>query len=532
MTASALFGLAVLTGCSSTSSSATSTAGTAANKKMVVGVSLAGYSTDFWAAYVKYEAADAKQLGLTLVGPVSANGDAATQASQIQTMINQHVNALLVNPVDSAAISTSDALAAKAHIPVVTMDVGPTSGPIYAVVRADNVLIGKEACQYVGKQANGTGTAAVLEGDLASINGLDRANGFIDCMKREFPKMRVLKYATKWDSTTAVDDAQTAIRAYSDLKGIYSSFSGPDQGILAAIHSAGAQNRTVLRDGRHIVTDSVAALDQAAVVDAMVGSAVVPVAQPDTGASTDAPVRLQIRELSVRSPGGSVEKVSLSLHAGECLGLVGLRGSGNATVADVVAGLVKADDGGVLVDDAAPRASDGDSSRTRGIGYVPEDRHARGFVSLMGVDENLTLPILTSISRLGVISSRQRESVARDLRTRLSIVSSTGRQLVGELSGGNQQKVVAGRALASKPSVLVIVSPTTGVDVASKAVLLGVIDNARRDGMAVLLVSDDIEELRIATRLMVMVRGRVVREFRERPWNERDAIAAAEGLVA
>ena len=163
---------------------------------------------------------------------------------------------------------------------------------------------------------------------------------------------------------------------------------------------------------------------------------------------------------------------------------------------------------------------------------MPEDRHARGFVSLMGVDENLTLPILPSLSRLGIISPRRRESVARDLRDRLSIVSSTGRQLVGELSGGNQQKVVVGRALASKPSVLVIVSPTTGVDVASKAVLLGVIDDARRDGMAVLLVSDDVEELRIATRLMVMVRGRVVREFRERPWNERDAIAAAEGLVA
>lgn len=288
---------------------------------------------------------------------------------------------------------------------------------------------------------------------------------------------------------------------------------------------------TVLRDGRHIVTDSVAALDQAAIVDAMVGGAVVPVAEPDAEASTDAPVRLQVQELSVRSPGGSVERVSLSLRAGECLGLVGLRGSGNATVADVVAGLIKPDAGAVLIDGAAPRVSDVDSSCTRGVGYVPEDRHARGFVSLMGVDENLTLPILTSLSRLGIISSRRRESIARDLREQLSIVSSTGRQPVGELSGGNQQKVVVGRALASKPSVLVIVSPTTGVDVASKAVLLGVIDDARRDGMAVLLVSDDIEELRIATRLMVMVRGQVVREFRERPWNESDAIAAAEGLV-
>jgi simple sugar transport system ATP-binding protein len=289
---------------------------------------------------------------------------------------------------------------------------------------------------------------------------------------------------------------------------------------------------TVLRDGRHIVTDSVTALDQAAVVDAMVGSAVVPVAEPDAAARTEAPVRLRIQDLSVRSPAGSVEQLDLILRAGECLGLVGLRGSGNATVADVVAGLVRPDDGTVLVGEAAPRRSDGDSSRTRGVGYVPEDRHARGFVSLMGVDENLTLPILASVSRFGFISGPRREAVARDLRARLSIVSSTGRQLAGELSGGNQQKVVVGRALASKPSVLVIVSPTTGVDVASKAVLLGAIDDARRNGMAVLLVSDDIEELRIATRLMVMVRGRMVREFTERPWNEKDAIAAAEGLVA
>jgi len=224
--------------------------------------------------------------------------------------------------------------------------------------------------------------------------------------------------------------------------------------------------------------------------------------------------------------------VNLELRAGECLGLVGLRGSGNATVADVVAGLVQPDVGIVLVDEAAPRRSDADASAIRGVGYVPEDRHARGFIGLLGVDENLTLPILAELSRLGVISSRKREAVARDLRTQLSIVSSTGRQPAGELSGGNQQKVVVGRALASRPSVLVIVSPTTGVDVASKAVLLGVIDDARRDGMAVLLVSDDLEELRIATRLLVMVRGRIVREFRERPWNDTEAIAVAEGMVA
>ena len=89
-----------------------------------------------------------------------------------------------------------------------------------------------------------------------------------------------------------------------------------------------------------------------------------------------------------------------------------------------------------------------------------------------------------------------------------------------------------GRALSSDPSLLVLISPTVGVDVAAKAALLGIVEDARAAGAAVLLVSDDLEELRIATRLIVMVRGRVVREFPERPWDEAEPIAVAEGLAA
>jgi simple sugar transport system substrate-binding protein/ribose transport system substrate-binding protein len=204
-----------------------------------VGVSLAGYSTDFWAAYVQYESKDAAADGISLVGPVSANGDAAKQATDIQTLLNQGVKALVVNPVDSAAIATSVAAAAAKHVPVIMMDVGPTSGKVYAVVRANNLLFGQQACEYIGKFGHGTGHAAVLEGDLASINGKDRAAGFINCMKKSFPKMKVLTYATKWDTPTAVNDAKTAMSAYKDLKGIYNSFSGPDAGIIAAMKATG-----------------------------------------------------------------------------------------------------------------------------------------------------------------------------------------------------------------------------------------------------------------------------------------------------
>lgn len=289
---------------------------------------------------------------------------------------------------------------------------------------------------------------------------------------------------------------------------------------------------TVVRDGRHILTGEVSKLDQDAIVSAMVGSAVVPISSSATTLAGDAPLRLSVANLSVTSAAGGVDDVSLEVRAGECVGLVGLRGSGSSTVGDVVAGLIKPSAGSVLLDGKPLAYGRVDAALARGVGYVPEDRHARGFIGLLSVDENLTLPIMPRLSRFGIVSLRRRNDAAASLITRLQIVASSGGQPVAELSGGNQQKVVVGRALSSNPSLLVIISPTVGVDVAAKAALLGIVEAARAAGTAVLLVSDDLEELRIATRLIVMVRGRIVREFRERPWDEAEPIAAAEGLAA
>jgi ribose transport system substrate-binding protein len=204
-----------------------------------IGVSLAGYSTDFWSSYVAYEKQFAKQYGVSLVGPVPANGDAAKQATQIRTLISQGVQALIINPVDSAAIAPTLDYAASKHIPVVSVDVGPTAGKVYMVVRADNTLYGKKSCDYIGEHTTGSGHVAVLEGDLASINGRDRSVAFINCIQSKYPRLKVAKYATKWDTPTAVNDAKTALSAYSDLKGIYVQWSGPVPGIIAAEKASG-----------------------------------------------------------------------------------------------------------------------------------------------------------------------------------------------------------------------------------------------------------------------------------------------------
>jgi ribose transport system substrate-binding protein len=204
-----------------------------------IGVSLAGYSTDFWSSYVSFEKAAATKDGVSLVGPISANGDAGKQATQIRTLISQGVNALIINPVDSAAIAPTLAYAASKHIPVVSVDVAPTKGNVYMIVRADNILYGQNACAYIGSHAGSAGHVAMLEGDLASINGRDRRDGFLACMKAKYPQLKVVEYQTKWDTPTAVNDAKTAISTYSDLKGIYVHWSGPVPGIIQAEKASG-----------------------------------------------------------------------------------------------------------------------------------------------------------------------------------------------------------------------------------------------------------------------------------------------------
>jgi len=291
---------------------------------------------------------------------------------------------------------------------------------------------------------------------------------------------------------------------------------------------------TVLRDGVRVLSTPVGEIKQDRLVEAMVGVApqrVTEIAAP-TWAITSSQPRLEISHLRIPATLGPVQDVSFSVSPSECVGLVGLQGSGTTTVADAVVGLVKPLSGEIRLDGKPIHAGKVNATLRQGVTYVPEDRHARGFVPYLGVGENLTLCILDRLSNWGIVSRSSHDRVAADLVEQLGIVTSGLDQRVGQLSGGNQQKVVVGRALARHPTVLVAVTPTVGVDVAAKESLLNVIAAARESGTAVLLVSDDLEDLRICTRLLVMVKGRLVKEYRQPPWDRHELIAAVEGLAS
>jgi simple sugar transport system substrate-binding protein/ribose transport system substrate-binding protein len=235
--------------CGSSSGGAGGKLAPGANFKL--GVSLTFDNTDFWTNYIKYETQFAKQYNATLLGPLVANNKSDQQFTDIKTLIQEGAQALIVNPVDSAAIQPALDYAASKHVPVVSVDVAPSAGTVFMIVRADNVLYGQNSCKYIASHASSPGTIAILEGDLASLNGLDRTNGCKQELQKDFPNFKVAEYQTKWDTPTAVNDAKTALSTYSDLRGIYVQWSAPEDGIIQAEQAVG--KFTTVGSPSHIV---------------------------------------------------------------------------------------------------------------------------------------------------------------------------------------------------------------------------------------------------------------------------------------
>jgi simple sugar transport system ATP-binding protein len=160
---------------------------------------------------------------------------------------------------------------------------------------------------------------------------------------------------------------------------------------------------------------------------------------------------------------------------------------------------------------------------------VPKSRHVEGLVLLQSVGENATMTASRRLGPLGFIAPSRRDALAQKMIALLGVVTEGPDQPVSALSGGNQQKVVMGRALATEPSVLVLIDPTAGVDVKSKVALLGEVDKLRRAGKAILVVSSELDDLRTCDRVFVMLHGKIVAEH-SAGWTDAALIASIEGI--
>lgn len=227
---------------------------------------------------------------------------------------------------------------------------------------------------------------------------------------------------------------------------------------------------------------------------------------------------------------GHFAPLDLTVRGGEVVGLAGGAAGGGTAIGETLAGLRAPDGGRITVRGRPVRTGSVPHALDAGIGYVPEDRHREGLVPGRSVAENATLTVTGRLGPLGtVLPSRTRE-FARRMITALDITTTGPGQPVYGLSGGNQQKVVIARALARDPAVLVAVRPTNGVDVRSKEALLGVVREVADRGSGAVIVSDELDDLRICDRVLTVFHGRVTAEFAA-GWHDHDLVAAMEGVA-
>ncbi|WP_037681524.1 sugar ABC transporter ATP-binding protein [Streptomyces griseus] len=283
---------------------------------------------------------------------------------------------------------------------------------------------------------------------------------------------------------------------------------------------------TVFRDARHIVTAPVAELPRTELVAAMTGEAAGDRREERASTlDTRATAALAVTGLS----GDAYEDVTFQVGAGEIVGLAGAAGSGRTEVAETVVGLRAADGGEVEIAGKRPKPGSVPAALAAGAGFVPQDRHHQGFVPDMSIADNATLSVPRRLGEYGFLSRGRRDRLAEGMIEHLAIKTPGPELPVSALSGGNQQKVVMARALADDPRLLVLINPTAGVDVRSKEFLLGKVEETAQTGTGVLIASDELDDLRMCDRVLVMFQGRVTSEI-ARGWHDHDLVAAMEGV--
>lgn len=289
-----------------------------------------------------------------------------------------------------------------------------------------------------------------------------------------------------------------------------------------------ADRVTVSRDGSTVVTGPAHEFTPDSAVAHMVGRSVetvFPKVDVELG-----PMRLEVRGLSRR---GAYTGVSFTVHRGEILGLAGLVGAGRTEIARGLFGLEPADAGQILLDGEPVDIHTPQQAMRRGIAYVPEDRHAEGVLLEHSIGMNLPLALLERRSRLGLLSPHADRALAGDYIDRLRIRTSGPDQLLGALSGGNQQKVVLAKWLATDPSVLILDDPTKGIDVGAKAEVHQLVSGMAERGLTIILISNELEELlAVSDRVITFYRGVQGPEFDRRPFDAEQVLAAMTGQVA
>jgi len=262
---------------------------------------------------------------------------------------------------------------------------------------------------------------------------------------------------------------------------------------------------TVLRDGEKIATVRTEETNRDQLISMMVGRKLEEV-YPERPSPENNPIVLETVGLS----GNGDKDISLTLRKGEILGLGGLVGAGRTELAQLLYGAAKVDSGKILLDGKEVRPHHPKQAMRHGIMLIPEDRKQQGLVLDMTVRENISLPVLRSISFASVLKRKKEDELSKKYIDAMRIKTPSAEQIVKNLSGGNQQKVVLSKGLATMPEIIIIDEPTRGIDVGAKHEVYDIMDQLIAEGKSIIMISSDMEELLgMSDRIAVFCEGRL-----------------------
>lgn len=285
---------------------------------------------------------------------------------------------------------------------------------------------------------------------------------------------------------------------------------------------------TVLRDGHITGQEQMKNVDTQWIVRQMIGSDAKDFSKPDDHKPGDEVFRVESMSLPRDTGGMAVDDVSLTLKAGEILGIYGLMGAGRSELFDCIMGRHGQASGKIFIDGKEVRERDTTRRIRRGLALIPEDRQREGLVTILSVASNLTLASLRKYAAgFHIVGAREQRAV-KDMVKELAIKVSNTDNEVTSLSGGNQQKVVIGKALLTNPKVLLMDEPSRGIDVGAKADVFRTMRKLARDGLGILFATSDLDEvMALSDRIAVMSNGKLTGIFDRAEATEAKIVAAS-----
>jgi inositol transport system ATP-binding protein len=378
---------------------------------------------------------------------------------------------------------------------------------------AENIWIRREPVNALGlvnhRELNRR-TRALLDGLAIDIDPGTEVGTLPIALRQMVEIARALSYESR---LVIMDEPTSALteRDAERLFGVIRDLRARGVGIFYVTHRmeelfALADEISVLRDGRHVSTGRAGDLSRDELIRMMVGRELPPLAA--AAPTAHGPVMLRVRDLEVA---GELHQVSFELHAGEILGVAGLVGSGRSELAATLFGLTPATSGSIQIGGAEVTLDSPQAAIACGLGFVTEDRKETGCFLGLSVLENLEISVLErDFVRGGFVRNAAAREACGRMASALRVKTPGLDERIENLSGGNQQKVLLGRWLLTRPRILILDEPTRGVDVAAKAEIHAHIARLAAEGTAVLMISSELPEiLAMSQRIMVMQDGRV-----------------------